>query len=550
MSNIRELKRQLDAELTKKFIEEYPEKGLNLAKICATELGKLKGSYYLKGGNAIAILKGAPVSGDWDFQYYPEVEVYNSWVTKIHEVDTRIVKVLETVAKEFVKDKTTLTKLEEIFCSLKHDHINPIPKENAYLSNKCTDFSIGRDGYLNKSYYQIVNSPKFIKDKTTGEGRLSLDKSEICYKKPAVDPVKGNVKPCIYVNYSIPGFILYRLAVRYCYELKKPENYYGAGSTTKTVTLKSELIDISVPRIGSAETCIAQEGIITNFFVKNNIRIPGWGYHLYENINLLQEIKLGISGSAHKKAKRIERGKESLNMILQLNESSSKKLTVSEFVKVDTPLKDSDSGKTKGFVSILTEMISDQILKEDVCKAINGRIETSKLQSFEDLVNFDIQWQGRPLVSEIVGFLKGPLKIVASTNSVAMTLIEKAKLEFEQLKNSTTFRIISPLLDMKQSEKFPLPFVLVEVKSELFGVLNPNNNFVHQKSGDSFKLWRLSCQTESQQSCSITPFYVRYLFIRKQDNSFSSYSINNFLRKTIIESQRMALAEAYQGMDL
>ncbi len=114
--------------------------------------------------------------------------------------------------------------------------------------------------------------------------------------------------PTVYVNCTIPGFLLYRLALIYEFVL-----YEDTLEEAQSIKIKSEVVDISIPRLLSAESELSTKDQVSIVSDKGGFMIPGWRYHLFENLLLLGEIPLGISGSEHKKAKRQNRVIEALS---------------------------------------------------------------------------------------------------------------------------------------------------------------------------------------------------------------------------------------------
>ena len=558
--NILDLRRRLDAELTKGVLAVYNAQ--SLAEDCAHALSQIPSSdYYLKGGNALSLLQAQPVSGDWDFQFKPDkTAVYNQWATAYPAIDTRILGILQTLARNFVSS----VAIENVFKNLADPEIQQLTG-NVSQQNQTHCFTIGKAGYMLKSYNELINDLNYTKNTVTGDGRLVLNTDEIVVLPSAPSQQTNVVLPCVYVNYAIPGFILYRLAIRYQYSLTRPSNYYADPSKT-TVTLKSELIDISVPRIGSSEVYMAQEGVVTNFFNVNTIlgrymKIPGWGYHLYENINLLQEIKLGISGSAHKKQKRIVRGIEAFQKLKGLNSGV-------QLIKNSGPIKDSATGNSIAFIGIYIRMLQCNIiastvtnpsdraaLTSDLSNLLAGRAETSKLTDFLGLVDVDSAWLGRPLVSEMIDFIKAPLEVSytpakSGLGVTGVNIIEKKSRELDMLRTSTNFKIVSPLIELSLSTVFPLPFVLIQVSNpNLFNSLIPSPLFKDLtqalKLSAAVKVWRPIANTPTQSKAN-TPFYPRLIFVNTSQLS-TNYSITEYLENSLLISQRQALANSYQG---
>lgn len=318
-------KRKIEAAITSGFIKNNSERVMKVAKSFSAKinddniLSNNMDNFYLKGGNAISVLEDQPLTGDFDFQFVPNADAYNNWNTRIDVIDTRIIEAMKDTVKDYGGSMFDLSVLE---CnSIKNIVLDVIKNESGVIKNESdvienekvivnkTEFfnSVERigDEYMKSDYVAVAAEANKSKDKRAPVNR---------HTPPEKNAFKNNLfQACAYVNYTIPGFILYRLVCRSSYEItigeEKPDN----------VTLKSEIIDVSIPRVGSGEVYMSQKGIVTHFRKKNGFFIPGWGYHFYENINLLQEIELGISGSPQKKEKRLDRFNQAANKLIEAN---------------------------------------------------------------------------------------------------------------------------------------------------------------------------------------------------------------------------------------
>jgi hypothetical protein len=116
-----------------------------------------------------------------------------------------------------------------------------------------------------RTYSEIVRDPHY----GFAEGRLDLGRPTNEIQGVALPANCAHCGPAIYVNNTIPGFILYRMA-------------YACNYTVGTdgFSIKSEIIDISIPRAGSAEIYMSQEGAVTRFRLLGGFTIPGWGISL------------------------------------------------------------------------------------------------------------------------------------------------------------------------------------------------------------------------------------------------------------------------------
>ena len=315
-------RRQLDAKITKKFLSQEQNKE-NIERIVDAfsrevmnkkdDGSNLIEKFYLKGGSAINVLQGMPPdpnnednASDYDFQLVPTQKVYDDWMKRARrqnpgqeedsfsQLDAFILNALIHAAGQWPQnedDRYIDFWREEPHCEEVYEGYKNLRK-------------IGFP-YKDKTYSQIKTDPAF--DKVEGRIKLTPDKISADNRLAKTNALHGLH---IYVNYTIPGFLLYRLVKAYRCKIKGEE---------EECMIKSEIIDVSVPRLGSAERYISQEGVITHFREIGDFMVPGWGYHFYENINLLQEVFLGYSGSPHKVKKRWERLNLSIEKLKEVN---------------------------------------------------------------------------------------------------------------------------------------------------------------------------------------------------------------------------------------
>lgn len=362
--------RMYEAYITKRFLKENKEE---IESIFDCFCDKVRNNavlsslgtdnFYLKGGNGYDLLKEitaceeelvaiansaiikekkerffSVMKGDFDFQLIPDYEHGQ----KIEDIDAAVIDVLKQTTKEYfgsahnTKEAINLNAFqfqrfpsepEDEFGQQKSDIIN---MSHEFVGNaravNLTDHVVNvkkiGEKYRNSKTMDILKSHDLI------EGRLNISSNEIMNEKINTDslmPVEQNHMSeypfTIYVNYTIPEFILYRLVFRVPMENKRTIEILGPNEEVlkKQVVLylKSEIIDISVPRQDSIEimldsTMSPRKIALPEFYP---FGIPGWEYHFCENLNLLQENYLGISGSPWKKGKRIARGQEALNQL-------------------------------------------------------------------------------------------------------------------------------------------------------------------------------------------------------------------------------------------
>lgn len=332
-----------------------------------------------------------------------------------------------------------------------------------------------------------------------------------------------------YVNYRIPGFILYRIVLRRAY---KKEN--------EIEHLKSEIIDISIPRYGSNEVYMSQEGVITHFCEVSTLyedwtgfKVPGWGYHFYENLNLLQEIELGISGSKHKKEKREKRGKNALDHLLQNNDRSLTKIIL------DDSINESKGHNILGFLAahlynidsygvLDGELIGN--IKEKIKKFYKAELNAVPISEnqenlFLNLVKFQTK---NNVLNNMITFedLTSEIKKLE-----AMCLDKKTKPQFYIY----NFDII------KSDDKEPIPLRFLVMKVSTANYENIKINYKKNNKDDII---------ENNNQCSLT---LRsrggtcYL-IMAHDLNNNAIKYKQILERTIIQSQRYRLSLANKKM--
>lgn len=375
----KETRRFLDSVITKNFLTDndnrrfVTELATEFSKILNKKLEEtnyssfINSNFYLKGGNSIAVLTGEEPTGDFDFQFAPPKSVYQNWNKHFQKLDELILSSLRQTLINFnagnpkAKFNDQIFKPENIMSSAITE--NPTFNEISLTKGKqrISERHIGKNHCGQQTYFNIINDPAYNAE----EGRIELDENETVELE-----LKINCGMSIYVNYSIPGFILYRLVRSYL---------YNEDGEEADIPLKSEIIDISVPRPGSGENLLSQDGVITRFRLKNGFKIPGWGYHFYENINLLQEIELGISGSKDKKDKRIKRLRQSIRNLWKVNRSNEKATLCGE--KICEEYDEFTTSEICGFSGVLVYHINDykdfhteEVYPTDAMKALNSHM--------------------------------------------------------------------------------------------------------------------------------------------------------------------------------
>lgn len=325
-------KRRIDSEITSIFLSNQDINQTIVKNIVNSLIQNLESSFkkysslfYLKGGNAFSILHGDLCTGDFDFQLCGNESLYQNWTSIFPSLDEDIKKAMQKVCDNYTGEFD--------------DHAfgeNNNLSDYIALNYEQGSMFIG-EKYKTYTYTQILQDSHF--DLTSS--RIEFKDSNNIVSKTIETK---QCKPMWYVNYTIPGFILYRIVIRRAYT-DKAENI---------VHFKSEMIDISVPRKGSPELLLNQR-FITNFIdvsskssIYKGFNIPNWGYHMYENLNLLQEINLGISGSPHKKQKRINRLNEAIK---QIKKQDNPDIFVDDMINEDVQQKFKIYGITKAYLN-------------------------------------------------------------------------------------------------------------------------------------------------------------------------------------------------------
>lgn len=269
--------------------------------------------------------------------------------------------------------------------------------------------------------------------------------------------------PMIYVNYTIPDFILYRLMYGYHYTDVEGKNF----------ELKSEIIDVTVPRKGSAEVFLSQQGVVTHFSrSEQGFDIPGWGYHFYENINLLQEIRLGLSSSADKEEKRVRRGEQAMEALQALNPAGLLQESIVESVS------GSGEKRIQGYLGALTYNISCVMEEhasagmEEITRKVKGSLSEkyrqgmlsckSEMAELKKYVEFwlDACFQ-RPNAGEQKSIIIG--------ETAEMEQYYDSQYKFPQPKLApANFRYIPMLSEFPSAWPLPIDFVMIFAKDYLY----------------------------------------------------------------------------------
>lgn len=468
-----ENKRIIDAEITKRFLRDNRDivkKLVGNFAVCMNDGGF---RYYLKGGNAVAILRDGNeehLDGDFDFQLRPAAGDYANWTGNYANLNTRLVHILKdtvdiTAAMEDIgrfREECFETEAVKALAAAKGIDLGGLRR----LERRSDIMYIGRK-YGEMSYTGIIES---------GNGGRIEEKGIVEDSEEEFDGRGKAFGPSVYVNYTIPGFILYRMVYSYSYEMDG-----------QRFNLKSEIIDLSIPRPGSAEVYLSQEGVVTYFrdsgIAGYPFQIPGWGYHLYENINLLQEIELGVSGSADKKQKRVDRLKEALDVLEKANGRAGKLENILKMY-INEPLHNAaygePYGRIRGYFGALAFHVSEYqgAYCRDAIEGMKGRIYDIIQSYYRNLCTW---WGSRYEGWQRLVYFRTDAKIDMALHQTEA--VKRCAARFiagytwpdrshpgirAAMKMGEDYQFISPMLSEDQLF-FPFDYIVVQIAAKPFG---------------------------------------------------------------------------------
>lgn len=561
-------KRIIDAEITKKFLRDNADA---IDKIIAEfssvineeflrhhELGNDENEYnfYLKGGNALSVLDGKAPTGDFDFQLVPPAAVYNNWTVRFRELDEIIVTVLQHTVERLANLPDPIVFNEESFLvdtleQWAREENNPIHINNIDLAGierlerRQNIMFIGRNNGT-ASYANI------IRRRNPESMRLEDDSVDFRFREFQFGGAEFG--PSIYVNYTIPGFILYRMV--YCYK-------YRIADTT--FSLKSEIIDVSIPRLGSAEIFLSQKGNIT-YFRRSPVRghefnIPGWGYHFYENINLLQEINLGLSGSPHKMQKRIERLELAMAKLEEANATVPGKLQLDDILsqEIKEPNETLPRGYEyiRGYLGALTLNIADY--RRYNLNMIEHVKVTSYLQTKSLFETFKSHHSKNYKDWKKLVFykLKSSFDQTICNSQDLRSLIGLFTAGFKRYRSDFQYKFLTPMLGdagipLKPEDIFDFPFnyVVIGINEQYFDAFydyccsKVTSERIHPpRRSDNMSAF--VCAENTTKGTKQKFSLVFYLIFQKFNDEIDMKNITEeFLKKCICESQRHAVSDA------
>lgn len=373
------IKQEVDAFITENILKILADPVKQAAQDCNMALKQACSNseieyHYLKGGNALSLLKPIDTTGDWDFQVIPKTSLYTTWAqsssinTELTKLNTKVLTILVDSAK-----KLQTNELANKGNDVKNFIDTQVPNKIVEIVKKYTtkEVTVTYNGNNSRAYsvgptYQCLSewALKNCKSYSEKEARLALDDREITKLDTIITKLEELTfseycKPAVYVNNSIPAFLLFRLALQYDYVVTLKSDI----STKEDMRVKSEIVDISIPRIGNPETYLSVKSEMT-ILGKNytdQFTIPGWRYHLFENLLLIGEIDLGISGSPQKEAKRIARVEEAMIQLMKINN-----ITKLDAICTNIELKEREGQTDVGKLSI-----QPQVIKDFLCESVH-----------------------------------------------------------------------------------------------------------------------------------------------------------------------------------
>ncbi len=514
--------------------------------------------FYLKGGNALSILSGRPIDGDYDFQLMPSDAAYADWGNSFPMLDTAIMNVLTGTIINVADQIAGMPAPQPGFNVSSFTAAalrgwagtagNPINKAGIDLSNLVQgdrQNNIRRIGinYRMHTFHQIVTDPNFVQNRIEGDVQIDIQNFN--------NPRARNLGPMIYVNYTIPGFILYRVVYSYIYNI--------GGDT---FNLKSEIIDVSVPRPGSAERHMSQEGVVTHFrpAVVYPFDIPGWGYHFYENINLLQEIELGISGSPQKGDKRISRLGDSMRALITANDPNRQRLSSILKMTMNEPGNNGTVTSIRGYFGALAYNINDyNAYNQDAIVYLQNKI-MDKISSHYK-ISESLWGQSKFTDCQKLVYYKLSSKFDKAVNTISAAIdlinifLQPYQNQCEKRLRMTageTFQYISPLTELLTDGLLPCDYIVAEVKTVVFNKLK---GFCSNRAGEvryngfGTPVAAFSCVLNSP--ANKPRMFKGTLFVIFQDcgNRLSqpcNTHITEILQRSILESQRYSLTKSLE----
>lgn len=497
-------------------------------------------NFYLKGGNALSMLRNAALTGDYDFQLKPPAATFAHWEQAFPVLDQRIIAMLIATVTNFQNTQFNLT-------SFTPNSIEAFARTAAIQGFDRPANGTMAQGILKIGFPYSKYDYRDVFSRATG-GRIVFDPQDRNNFQIIVFPHPlPNLQLYIYANYTITGFILYRVVCSFTYMI-------GGES----VNLKSEMIDVSVPRAGSAELYMSQEGVITYFRPAHGFpfNMPGLGYHFFENINLLQECELGISGSPHKQRARRDRLIYCINTLITANGVNRGVRNVCDLLCLN--VMEEELGAVNpvcGYLGALVFNI-DSYNVYDLPTIMQVRI-TIETQLRLSLVSMGVEQRFH--IPKNLWMMPVEFKIkfrAPGTLLGAKHMVAQHMRGIHDMVLNTNWQFISPVTvaHTQDESKYKLPFdyIVVEVlHSEFQKTFNCSREpllthahrvFSVNANAFAFKLSGTGVPGAIVVIIQATPQHQNQLSVNLGRNTH----LTLFLERTILESQRYVLASEYQ----
>ncbi len=555
-------KRFIEAGITKQFLQDNAaivgriiEKFGSVMRL-NLPLGGAGYNFYLKGGNSISILNNSDITGDFDFQLMPPHNNYNNWPQLFDDVDNLVLGVLRITVEDTAQDIDNMPppKLGFNEGCLDVNNLRQWAQNNPFNGNvidlshllrheRRDDISLIGRNFGDSSYTDITSNPNFHDGRLEGQNILTFESDNF-------NNIGTNFGPAIYVNYTIPGFILYRMVYSYRYSIDG-ENFY----------LKSEIIDVSVPRKGSAEVYMSQEGVVTHFrdsgVAQYPFKIPGWGYHFYENLNLIQENLLNISGSPQKLNKRIDRLRLAMEKLQDANRGANPR-SIKQLlpININEPANNNTTAAPytliKGYFGVMAfnvydyNGLYDQNAIANVLNSINNQI-LSYYNIADSYWRKSVEDWKRLAYFRLSRELDRTVSSARGVRSCIMQFMRKCK---PVMALDQTFQFITPLMYSGDNIDFPFDYIVMNVINTSYNTFSdyckkeagynrfqefPNDVFVctiNDPSNTNKKFKRTLALVVQKWPAAVLPAKVDIT--------------DQFLLRSILESQRHPLARHFE----
>jgi len=421
--------KQLESKLTalinsQEIVQQFMLQAISgLHKAIATKFGD-KVIFYLAGNASLNLLKSknqidSPKSwSDWDTQLIinPALSI-TEWYQTHLDVNKLLIEQIEGIWNK--KGELTSPGIQQKW-------LNYITQSNQDWTNldeaTLEELLQGKRSIINKTLSQLIPDRSIVFDKQYNKKQVLVSQSlhpgqrmespmEIIMGVESEDQnmlnkKRGNLFKQLYeftelptdstkdfgttmmVDYTTPDFYLYRMVL--CFH--KTEE-------SSTIFTKAPLLDISIPRRNYLQGHINWYRLkdkLTSFKKGElTIPIPDQEYHYNENLFMLFEAFDGKSHSSHKAATRLDRAKDSLQMVVDTtNESSMQPDLFPALSPILSKLQDSYSEvEYFAFTSFLKELHDDLNLAiNDQLKSMASHVVETRLKKlFNDENDFVVK---------------------------------------------------------------------------------------------------------------------------------------------------------------